>query len=133
MAVIQEAWIGCESPRRVDDLVQAIGLSKNVNSTMSRLCKAIDVRVNAFLKHPLVGKWPYLWLDATYLKQREAGRSDGSGDNRRDGKYRGQAGDRGLPIGPSEAESFWSTLLKSLVKRGLCGTKLVISDARTTA
>ena len=73
VAVIQEAWIGGVSTRRVDDLVQAMGLSGISKSTVSKLCKDIDDRVNAFLHRPLAGDWPYLWLDATYLKQREGG------------------------------------------------------------
>ena len=130
VAVIQEAWIGGVSTRRVDDLVQAMGLSGISKSTVSKLCKDIDERVNAFLERPLAGEWPYLWLDATYLKQREGG------------EIRTVAviiavavtteGKReivGLHIGPSEAETFWSAFLKSLVRRGLRGTKLVISDA----
>ena len=130
VAVIQEAWIGGVSTRRVDDLVQAMGLSGISKSTVSKLCKDIDDRVHAFLDRPLSGDWPYLWLDATYLKQREGGRivsvaaiiavavdSEGKREI------------VGLHIGPSEAETFWATFLRSLVKRGLRGTKLVISDA----
>src|ERR687890_450652 len=74
VAVIQEAWIGGVSTRRVDELVQAMGLGGIGKSTVSKLCKDIDERVNAFLDRPLEGKWPYLWLDATYLKIREGGR-----------------------------------------------------------
>src|SRR5438105_3073991 len=74
IAVIQEAWIGGVSTRRVEDLVQAMGLSGISKSQVSKLCKEIDERVNAFLDRPLAGDWPYLWLDATYLKQREGGR-----------------------------------------------------------
>jgi putative transposase len=74
VAVIQEAWIGGVSTRRVDDLVQAMGLSGISKSQVSKLCKDIDERVHAFLDRPLAGEWPYLWLDATYLKQREGGR-----------------------------------------------------------
>ena len=66
VAVIQEAWIGGVSTRRVDDLVQAMGLSGISKSTVSKLCKDIDERVAAFLDRPLVGEWPYLWLDATW-------------------------------------------------------------------
>jgi len=62
------------STRRVDDLVQAMGLSGISKSQVSKLCKEIDERVHAFLDRPLSGEWPYLWLDATYLKQREGGR-----------------------------------------------------------
>jgi len=71
IAVIQEAWIGGVSTRRVDELVQAMGLSGIGKSQVSKLCKDIDERVHAFLDRPLLGEWPYLWLDATYLKQRE--------------------------------------------------------------
>ena len=66
--------MGGVSTRRVDDLVQAMGLSGISKSTVSKLCKDIDDRVNAFLDRPLAGDWPHLWLDATYLKQREGGR-----------------------------------------------------------
>lgn len=65
VAVIQEAWVGGVSTRRVDNLVQAMGLSGIPKSTVSKLCKEIDERVNAFLQRPLEGAWPYLWLDAT--------------------------------------------------------------------
>ena len=130
VAVIQEAWINGVSTRRVDDLVQAMGLSGIGKSTVSKLCKDIDERVNAFLDRPLVGEWPYLWLDATYLKQREGGRIvsvaaiiavAANTEGRREVV--------GLHIGPSEAETFWATFLKSLARRGLRGVKLVISDA----
>src|SRR5881409_3707839 len=130
IAVIQEAWIGGVSTRRVDDLVQAMGLSGISKSQVSKLCKDIDERVNAFLDRPLSGEWPYLWLDATYLKQRDGGRIVSVAaiiavavdtEGRREIV--------GLHLGPSEAETFWAGFLKSLVKRGLKGVKLVISDA----
>src|SRR6185295_7420164 len=130
VTVIQEAWIGGVSTRRVDELVQAMGLAGISKSQVSKLCKEIDERVRAFLDRPLEGEWPYLWLDATYLKTREGGRIvsvaaiiavAANTDGRRE--------IIGLGIGPSEAETFWSTFLKSLVKRGLRGVKLVISDA----
>src|ERR1700749_24687 len=128
--VIQEAWIGGVSTPRVEELVQAMGLTGISKSQVSKLCKDIDERVNAFLDRPIEGEWPYLWLDATYLKVRDGGRiisvaaiiavavdTEGGGGN------------VGLGIGPSEAEPFWSGFIKSLVKRGLHGVKLVISDA----
>ena len=130
IAVIQEAWIGGVSTRRVDDLVQAMGLSGISKSQVSKLCKEIDERVHAFLERPLVGDWPSLWLDATYLKQREGGRIvsvaaiiavAANSDGRREIV--------GLHIGPSEAETFWSSFLRSLLRRGLGGVKLVIADA----
>src|SRR5712672_360455 len=130
VTVIQEAWIGGVSTRRVDELVQAMGLSGISKSQVSKLCKDIDERVNAFLDRPIEGEWPYLWLDATYLKVRDGGRIVSvaaiiamavTTDGRREIV--------GLGIGPSEAEPFWSAFLKSLVRRGLKGVKLVISDA----
>src|SRR5687767_2877050 len=130
VAVIQEAWIGGVSTRRVDELVQAMGLAGISKSQVSKLCKEIDERVGGFLDRPLEGEWPYLWLDATYLKVREGGRIVSVAaiiavavdtEGRREIV--------GLGLGPSEAEPFWSTFLKGLVRRGLKGVKLVISDA----
>ena len=74
VAVIQEAWIGGVSTRRVDDLVQAMGLTGISKSTGSKLCKDIDERVREFFDRPIAADWPYLWLDATYLKVRQRGR-----------------------------------------------------------
>src|SRR5947199_1558582 len=130
VAVSQEVWIGGVSSRRVDELAQATGLAGIDKSRVSRLCKDIDERVNAFLERPPEGEWPYLWLDATYLKVRDGGRIVSvaaiiavavTTEGRREIV--------GLGIGPSEAEPFWSAFLKGLVKRGLKGVKLVISDA----
>src|SRR4051812_45289999 len=130
VAVIQEAWIGGVSTRRVDELAQAMGLAGLDKSRVSRLCKEIDERVNAFLDRPLAGEWPYLWLDATYLKVRDGGRIVSvaaiiavavDAEGRREIV--------GLHLGPSEAETFWATFLKGLLRRGLRGVKLVISDA----
>src|SRR5690348_11312045 len=136
VSVIQEAWIGGVSTRRVDELVQAMGLSGisksqvSKQSQVSKLCKDIDERVTAFLERPIEGEWRYLWLDATYLKGREGGRIVSvaaiiavavSTEGRREIV--------GLGLGPSEAEPFWSSFIKGLVRRGLKGVKLVISDA----
>src|SRR5881398_2955744 len=130
VAVIQEAWVSGVSTRRVDELVQAMGLSGISKSTVSKLCKDIDERVGAFLDRPLVGEWPYLWLNATYLKQREGGRIVAVAAIIAVAvNTEGKREIIGLHIGPSEAETFWSGFLKSLAKRGLKGVKLVISDA----
>jgi putative transposase len=130
VAVIQEAWVSGVSTRRVDDLVQAMGLSGISKSTVSKLCKDIDDRVNAFLDRPLAGEWPYLWLDATYLKQREGGRIVSvAAIIAVAANTEGRREIVGLHLGPSEAETFWSTFLKSMLRRGLRGVKLVISDA----
>src|SRR5215831_4995952 len=129
-AVIQEAYVHGVSTRSVDDLVQAMGMTGISKSQVSRLCAEIDERVQTFLSRPLEGDWPYLWLDATYVKVRQAGRIVSvaviiavgvNGDGRREVL--------GMDIGPSEAETFWTEFLRKLARRGLCGVKLVISDA----
>jgi transposase-like protein len=130
VAVIQEAWIAGVSTRKVDDLVQAMGLTGISKSQVSKLCKEIDERVNAFLDRPLEGEWPYLWLDATYLRQREGGRVVSvAAIIAVAANTEGKREIVGLHIGPSEAETFWSGFLRSLMRRGLKGVKLVISDA----
>ena len=129
-AVIQEAYIHGVSTRSVDDLVQAMGASGISKSQVSRLCAEIDERVNAFLDRPIEGEWPYLWLDATYVKVRQDGRivsvaatiaTAVNTDGRREVL--------GMAVGASEAETFWTEFLRSLARRGLRGVKLVISDA----
>jgi putative transposase len=129
-AVIQEAYIQGISTRSVDELVKAMGMSGISKSQVSRLCEEIDERVKAFLDRPIEGDWPYLWIDATYVKVRQAGRIVSvavivavgvNADGRREVL--------GLEIGPSEAETFWTAFLRKLARRGLRGVKLVISDA----
>jgi putative transposase len=129
-AVIQEAYIQGISTRSVDDLVKAMGMSGVSKSQVSRLCEEIDERVNAFLERPIEGDWPYLWIDATYVKVRQNGRIvpvaaiiavGVNNDGRREVL--------GMDIGPSEAETFWTAFLRKLARRGLRGVKLVISDA----
>jgi putative transposase len=97
---------------------------------VSRLCEEIDERVQAFLNRPIEGDWPYLWIDATYVKVRQAGRVvsvavivavGANSDGRREVL--------GMDVGPSEAETFWTEFLRKLARRGLRGVKLVISDA----
>jgi putative transposase len=119
------------STRSVDELVKALGMSGISKSQVARLCGEIDKRVNQFLNRPIEGDWPYLWIDATYVKVREAGRivsvaviiavalnTDGVREV------------LGMAVGPSEAEPFWTGFLRSLTRRGLRGVKLVIiSDA----
>src|SRR5690348_3764533 len=73
-AVVQEAYVQGVSTRSVDDLVQAMGMTGISKSQVSRLCAELDDKVQTFLNRPLEGDWPYVWLDATYVKVREAGR-----------------------------------------------------------
>lgn len=129
-AVIQEAYIQGVSTRSVDDLVQAMGGTGISKSQVSRLCVEIDERVNAFLDRPIEGDWPYLWLDATYVKVREAGRIVSVAVTVAVGvNTDGRREVLGMDIGCSEAETFWTTFLRKLARRGLRGVKLVISDA----
>ncbi len=129
-AVIQEAYIQGVSTRSVDELVRAMGMTGISKSQVSRLCGEIDGKVAAFLDRPLEGEWPYLWLDATYVKVREQGRIVSvavivavavNSAGRREVL--------GISIGVSEAETFWTDFLRSLARRGLRGVRLVISDA----
>ena len=129
-AVVQEAYIQGISTRSVDDLVKALGMSGISKSQVSRLCQEIDERVKAFLDRPIEGEWPYLWIDATYVKVRSNGRVVSvaaimavgvNADGRREVL--------GMDIGPSEAETFWTAFLRKLARRGLRGVKLVVSDA----
>jgi putative transposase len=129
-AVVQEAYVHGVSTRSVDDLVKAMGMTGISKSQVSRLCTEIDEKVKAFLTRPIEGDWPYLWVDATYVKVRQSGRIVSvavivavgvNSDGRREVL--------GMDIGPSEAETFWTEFLRKLARRGLRGVKLVISDA----
>jgi transposase-like protein len=129
-AVIQEAYIQGVSTRSVDDLVQAMGMSGISKSQVSRLCGEIDERVQTFLTRPLEGDWPYIWLDATYVKVREAGRIVSKAVTIAVGvNTDGRREILGMDIGRSEAETFWLDFLRKLARRGLRAVKLVISDA----
>ena len=128
-AVIQEAYIKGISTRSVDALVQAMGGTGISKSQVSRLVADIDERVQAFLSMPLEGSWPYVWLDATYIKSREAGRIVSKAAIVAMGvNTKGERAILGVGIGASEAEVFWTDFLRSLTDRGLRGVELVIAD-----
>jgi len=128
--VVQEAYVQGVSTRRVDDLVQALGMTGISKSQVSRLCEGLDAEVSRFRTRPLVGAYPYLWLDATYLKVRQEGRvvslavviAIAVNDT-------GRREVLGVDVGPSEDEGFWQQFLRGLVARGLTGVRLVTSDA----
>jgi len=129
-AVIQEAYIQGVSTRSVDELVKAMGMSGISKSQVSRLCAEIDERVGAFLNRPIEGDWPYLWIDATYVKVREAGRIVSVAVIIAVAvNTQGMREVLGMAVGASEAETFWTSFLRSLMRRGLRGVKLVIADA----
>jgi transposase-like protein len=130
LAVIQEAYVQGVSTRRVDALVKALGMDGSSKSRVSRLCQALDQEVERFRTRPLLGLFPYVWLDATYLKVRQQGRIVSLAVVLATGVT--IAGERqvlGLAVGPSEEGAFWQQFLRSLVARGLTGVRLVVSDA----
>src|SRR2546427_1777526 len=113
-----------------DDLVKAMGMTGISKSQVSRLCSEIDDKIAAFLNRPLEGDWPYLWLDATYVKVRQNGRIVSvavivAGAVNSDGRREVL----GMTVGASEAETFWTAFLRTLARRGLRGVKLVVADA----
>lgn len=127
--VIQEAYINGVSTRKIDRLVEDMGMKVD-KSAVSRICKELDAQVQTFRNRPLEGSYPYIWLDATFPKVREAGHvqnmafvvaiavdSDGTRHI------------LGFDVGMSETGAFWEEFLRSLVERGLNGMKLIISDA----
>lgn len=130
VAVVQEAYLQGVSTRRVDDLVQALGMQGISKSQVSRLCAELDKEVERFRTRKLEGPYPYVWLDGTFVKVRDNGR------------VVSQAiviaiavttsGERevlGMDVGPSESGAFWLAFLRDLAARGLNGVKLVTSDA----
>jgi putative transposase len=130
VAVIQQAWVGGVSTRKMDELVKAMGGEGISKSQVSELCQALDERVGEFLDRPLGGTWVYLWLDATYLKVRLGGRVVSVAAIIATGvNLEGRREILGLGIGLSEAQEFWVEFLRSLVARGLSGVQLAISDS----
>jgi len=130
-AVVQEAYVRGISTRKVDDLVRALGMEGISKSQVSRLCEELDEEVERFRGRPLEGPYPYVWLDATYVKARQDGRVASVavviavGVNEKTGERE----ILGLDVGPSEDGAFWISFLRSLAARGLRGVRLVTSDA----
>jgi putative transposase len=130
LAVVQQAYVEGVSTRRVDDLLQALGLTGIDKSRVSRICKELDEVVEPFRNRPLEGQYPFVWLDALYLKVRQNHRivsqalviATGVREN-------GEREVLGFAFGASEEEAFWLDFLRSLVRRGLKGVQLVTSDA----
>lgn len=132
LAVIQEAYVLGVSTRRVEDLVETLGVASLSRTEVSRICAALDAEVEAFRSRSLAGEaYPYLWLDATYVKVREAGRVTSMAALVAIGI--GLTGERrilGLELAPGNDEgSAWPGFIGRLVGRGLTGVRLVISDA----
>jgi putative transposase len=123
LAVIQQAYVQGVSVRKVDELLKALGLAGVDKSTVSRVCQQLDEVVQQFRQRPLAVAYPYVWLDALYLKVRQ---------NHRIAIGVRETGERdvlGFAVGASEEQAFWLEFLRSLVARGLRGVQLVTSDA----
>ena len=130
LSVVQEAYVLGVSTRKVDKLVKALGMDGISRSEVSRICQKLDEEVNRWRNRLLEGTYPYLWLDATYIKARDNGRVTNLAVVVAYGVR--ETGEReiiGIDIGPSEDGAFWTAFLRSLVSRGLKGILLVISDA----
>lgn len=129
-AVVVEAYVKGVSTRKVDDLVRALGIDGISRSEVSRICKVLDTEVRGFLARPIETECPYVWLDATFHKVREAGRVISVATVVAIGvTTTGERTVLGASTGPSEDHQFWVAFLRSLIKRGLRGVRLVISDA----
>jgi putative transposase len=129
-AVVQEAYVHGVSTRRVDDVVKALGLEGISKSQVSHLCAELDQEVERFRTRPLAGPYPYLWLDATFVKVRQDGRVVSMAVVIAVGVTAGgQREVLGLDVGPSEDGAFWLAFLRGLVGRGLTGVRLAVSDA----
>jgi transposase-like protein len=129
-AVVQEAYVQGVSTRRIEDLVQALGMTGISKSQVSRLCQELDAEVERFRTRPLSGPYPYVWWDATFVKVRQHGRVVSMAVVIAIGVT--MSGERevlGLDVGPSEDGAFWLQFLRSLLARGLQDVQLVISDA----
>jgi len=129
VAVVQEAYVAGVSTRKVDQLVESLGLRIS-KSEVSRICAGLDEQVEAFRNRPLEGRYPYLWLDAKVEKVRDSGRVVRKALVLAYGVH--ESGYReviALDVGEAETEAFWRSFLRSLVERGLTGVELVVSDA----
>ena len=130
LSVVQEAYVLGVSTRKVDKLVKALGMDGISKSEVSRICQELDEGVSQWRNRLLEGAYPYLWLDATYIKARDNGRVTNLAVVVAYGVR--ETGEReiiGIDIGPSEDGAFWTAFLRSLVSRGLKGVLLVVSDA----
>jgi putative transposase len=129
VSVVQEAYVAGVSTRKVDQVVESLGLRIS-KSEVSRICAGLDERVDAFRNRPLEGRYPYLWLDAKVEKVRDGGRVVRKALVLAYGVH--ESGYReviALDVGEAETEAFWRSFLRSLVERGLSGVQLVVSDA----
>jgi transposase-like protein len=129
LAVVQQAYVCGVSTRRVDALVESLGLRIS-KSEVSRVCQALDEHVEAFRTRPLAGRYPYLFLDAKVEKVRDGGRVVNKALVIAHGVHEtGRREILSIDVGEAETEAFWTEFLRGLVARGLVGVQLAISDA----
>src|SRR5918994_291886 len=129
LAVVQQAYVCGVSTRRVDQLVESLGLRVS-KSEVSRVCGALDEHVEAFRTRPLEGRYPYLFLDAKIEKVRDGGRVVNKALVIAHGVHEtGRREILSIDVGEAETEAFWTSFLRGLIKRGLVGVQLAISDA----
>src|SRR5881227_4095771 len=129
LAVVQQAYVCGVSTRRVDQLVESLGLRIS-RSEVSRVCAALDEHVTAFRTRPLAGRYPYLFLDAKIEKVRDGGRVVNKALVIAHGVHEtGRREILSIDVGEAETEAFWTEFLRGLVRRGLVGVQLAISDA----
>jgi putative transposase len=130
VAVVQEAYVNGVSTRRVDRLVEQLGVAGMSKDQVSRLCRGLDEQVRVFRERPLEGRYPYLWLDAKVERVREPGGVRHKALVIAYGVH--ESGHRevlGIDVGVAETEAFWREFLRGLRARGLTGVRLCISDA----
>jgi putative transposase len=129
VAVVMEAYVNGVSTRKVDRLVEQLGIGGMSKDRVSAICRGLDERVQAFRERPLEGAYPYLWLDAKYVKVRDHGRVVSKALVVAYAVH--EAGIReviGLDVGEVESGSFWVEFLRGLKRRGLAGVKLCVTD-----
>src|SRR5512132_1047244 len=131
LGVIQQAYVCGVSTRRVDQLVESLGLRIS-KSEVSRVCAALDEHVDAFRTRPLEGRYPYVFLDAKVEKVRDGGRVVNKALVIAHGVHEtGRREILSIDVGEAETEAFWTEFLRGLVARGLVGVQLAISDAHS--
>ena len=129
VAVVMEAYVNGVSTRKVDRLVEQLGIAGMTKDRVSAICRGLDERVAAFRERPLEGAYPYLWLDAKYVKVRDHGRVVSKALVV--GYAVHETGIReviGLDVGEVESGAFWTEFLRGLKRRGLSGVRLAITD-----
>ena len=129
VAVVLEAYVNGVSTRKVDRLVEQLGIDGMTKDRVSAMCRALDEQVEVFRQRPLEGAYPYLWLDAKQVKVRDHGRVVSKAVVVAYAVH--ESGVReviGLDVGEVESGAFWIEFLRSLKKRGLDGVRLAISD-----